>query len=118
MATGDLRTKGPITNILAGHRINKAKYLFSLIPPEKEQQWRDMFGGTQAERKKIEEEAAKKAAKKVADKARKEEKKRQQKQQQASEQKPMEQRSVEATAIQGAPTADAADGPVNGVADG
>lgn len=96
-----------------------------MIPPEKEQQWREMFGGTQAERQKIEEEAARKAAKKAADKARKEEKKRQQQQQQkpsnseeAGQGTPTEQRSVEATAIQGAATTEAAEGTVNGVADG
>lgn len=92
-----------------------------MIPPEKEQEWRDMYGGTQAERKKKEEETAKKAAKKTADKARKEEKKKQQ-----NAPPPtltggvdaMAQRSVEATAIQGAADVDVSTEAVDGVADG
>ncbi|KAI4152825.1 MAG: hypothetical protein LQ340_002688 [Diploschistes diacapsis] len=58
-------------DIKPGHKIGKAKYLFKLIDPAKEQEWRDLFGGTQAERLKKEEEAAKRAAKKAADKTKK-----------------------------------------------
>lgn len=58
-----------------GHKIGQAKHLFSLIDPKKEGEWRDMYGGTQAERLKKEEEAARKAANKAAAKARKAEKK-------------------------------------------
>lgn len=56
-------------DIKPGHQIGKAKYLFTLIDPKKEDEWRDMYGGTQAERLKKEEEAAKKAAAKAATKA-------------------------------------------------
>ena len=107
-----------------GHRISKAKYLFSIIPAEKAEEWRQKFGGTDATRKKMEEEAAAKAAKKAADKARKDEKKKQKRQDaaaqstMASHAAPMEERSVEATAVQDATTTDAAKGPVNGVAEG
>jgi len=58
-----------------GHRIGKATYLFSNIDPKKEDEWRAMYGGTQAERLKKEEESAKAAAKKAASKAKKAEKK-------------------------------------------
>ncbi|KZF25702.1 methionyl-tRNA synthetase [Xylona heveae TC161] len=61
--------------IKPGHKIGKAKYLFSNIKAEKEQEWREMYGGTQADRLKKEEEAAKAAAKKAAKKAKKAEKK-------------------------------------------
>ncbi|KAL8731316.1 MAG: hypothetical protein Q9166_003540 [cf. Caloplaca sp. 2 TL-2023] len=79
-------------DIKPGHRIGKAKHLFSQIDPKKEDEWRTLFGGTQAERLKKEEEAAKAAAKKAASKARKAEKKGQR----------PETGSVEATAIEGA----------------
>ena len=52
-----------------GHKIGKAKYLFSRIDSKKADEWRDMFGGSQAERQKKEEDAAKAAAKKAASKA-------------------------------------------------
>ncbi|KAL8874157.1 MAG: hypothetical protein Q9174_000462 [Haloplaca sp. 1 TL-2023] len=78
-------------DIKPGHEIGKAKYLFSLIDPKKEDEWRTLFGGTQAERLKKEEEAARAAAKKAASKARKAEKKS----------KKPEQSSVEATATEG-----------------
>ena len=58
-----------------GHRIGKARYLFSMIDPKKEDEWRALYGGTQAERLKKEEEAAKKAAAKAALRAKKVEKK-------------------------------------------
>ena len=62
-------------DIMPGHHIGKAKYLFTLIDPKKEDEWRDMYGGTQAERQKKEEETAKKAAAKAAVKAKKAERK-------------------------------------------
>ncbi|PLB34593.1 methionine--tRNA ligase MES1 [Aspergillus candidus] len=47
-----------------GHKIGKAKYLFSRIDPKKAEEWRELFGGSQADRiKKAEETARKKAAK-------------------------------------------------------
>lgn len=58
-----------------GHKIGKAKYLFSRIDSKKADEWRGMFGGSQAERQKKEEEAAKAAAKKAASKAKKKDKK-------------------------------------------
>ncbi|KAF8862433.1 methionyl-tRNA synthetase [Acephala macrosclerotiorum] len=83
-STADLIVKqlsvplGPIPDqwspdtLKSGHKIGKAAYLFTKIPPEKEQEWKERFGGTQAAR--AEEEAAK--AKKAADKARDKERKR------------------------------------------
>lgn len=62
-------------DIKPGHQIGKAKYLFSQIDPKMEEEWRNLFGGTQAERAKKEEEAAKAAAKKAAQKAKKAERK-------------------------------------------
>lgn len=56
------------------HRVGQAKYLFTKIDDEKELEWREIFGGSDA-RKLKEEEAAKKAAKKKAKKARDEGKK-------------------------------------------
>jgi len=58
-----------------GHTIGKGKHLFSLIDPKKEDEWREMYGGTQAERAKKEQEATGKAAKKAAAKAKKDAKK-------------------------------------------
>lgn len=58
-----------------GHKIGKAKYLFSRIDSKKADEWRELFGGSQSERQKKEEEAAKVAAKKAANKAKKKEKK-------------------------------------------
>ena len=95
-------------NIKPGHQIGKAKYLFTQIDEKKEGEWRAMFGGTQAERLKKEEEAAKKAAKKAADKARKAEKKV----------KKPETRSVESSAIQGAAAVRSGTEPVDAVTDG
>ncbi len=94
-------------DIKAGHQIGKAKHLFSQIDPQKEEEWRAQFGGTQAERLKQEEEAAKKAASKAASKARKAERKALQ----------TEQRSVEATATGAAPIAapEAVDAVTDGV---
>lgn len=58
--------------LAGGHKINKAAYLFTKIPEEKEAEWRDKYGGTQASR--LAEQEAK--AKKVADKARDKERKK------------------------------------------
>ncbi|CAG8316458.1 unnamed protein product [Penicillium salamii] len=63
------------TSLKAGHKIGKAAYLFTRIDPKKADEWRELFGGSQADRKKKEEEAAKLAAKKAAAKAKKKEKK-------------------------------------------
>ncbi|KAF2732433.1 methionyl-tRNA synthetase [Polyplosphaeria fusca] len=60
-------------SIPVGHTLGKAAYLFSQIKPEKEQEWRELFGGDEA-RKAKEEKAAKAAAKK-AEKERKKAKK-------------------------------------------
>lgn len=57
--------------LAAGHKISAAKYLFSRIDEKKEEEWREMYGGTQAERLKKEQEAAKKAAKKAKSKGKK-----------------------------------------------
>ena len=63
--------KWTAVEIKPGHQIGKAKYLFSQIDIQKEEEWREMYGGTLKERLKKEEEAAKKAAAKAATKARK-----------------------------------------------
>ena len=55
----------------AGHRIGKAAYLFTRIDDKKEAEWRQMYGGTQAERLKKEQDTAKKAAGKAKSKAKK-----------------------------------------------
>jgi methionyl-tRNA synthetase len=52
------------SKITPGHAIGASAYLFSQIKPEKEQEWRDAFGGEEA-RKAKEEAAAKAAAKKA-----------------------------------------------------
>lgn len=89
------------------HRIGKARYLFAQIDPKKEDEWRAMFGGTQAERLKKEEDLAKAAAKKAAIKAKKAEQKS----------KKSELRSVEAAATRPAPAEPGKD-PVDAVTDG
>lgn len=75
-------------DIKPGHQIGKAEYLFAQIDPKKEDEWRGMYGGSQAERMKKEEEAAKSAAKKAEAKAKKAEKKS----------KKLQNQSLEATA--------------------
>ncbi|KAL9018823.1 MAG: hypothetical protein Q9185_003909 [Variospora sp. 1 TL-2023] len=74
------------------HQIGKARHLFSHIDPQMEDEWRRLFGGTQAERLRREEEVARAKAKKAASKARKAERKN----------KEPGQSSVEATATEGA----------------
>ncbi|KAK2805971.1 hypothetical protein FQN50_005986 [Emmonsiellopsis sp. PD_5] len=63
------------TLIKPGHRIGKAKYLFSNIDVKKADEWRELFGGSQAERLKKKEEEERVLAKKAANKAKKKEKK-------------------------------------------
>jgi len=60
-------------SIKPGHKIGKAAYLFSQIKPEKEKEWREMFGGEEARKAKMEKEA--KAAARKADKDKKKAKK-------------------------------------------
>ncbi|KAF4550006.1 Methionine--tRNA ligase-like protein [Elsinoe fawcettii] len=60
-------------SIKPGHKIGQAKYLFSQIKPEKEKEWREMFGGEEARKAKAEKEA--KAAARRADKEKKRAKK-------------------------------------------
>ena len=108
-----------------GHKINKAQYLFSVIDPKKADEWKEMYGGTQAERKKKEDEAALKLASKAREKARKEERK---KQKAMAKGDPMpanapiprtnEQQSVETTAINGARPVEKGQEQVDGVIDG
>ena len=60
-------------SIKSSHKINKAQHLFKIIKPEKEQEWRQLFGGQELQKQK-EAETAKKALKK-AEKDRKKAKK-------------------------------------------
>jgi len=65
--------KWEASSIPVGHLIGKPAYLFSQIKPEKEQEWREQFGGEEA-RKAKEEKAAKAAAKKAEKERKKAEK--------------------------------------------
>jgi methionyl-tRNA synthetase len=58
-----------------GHKIGKAAYLFTKIDEKKEEEWRRLYGGTQASRLAEEEVKAKKKADKERDKERKKAKK-------------------------------------------
>ena len=90
-------------SIQTNHKIGKAQHLFKNIKPEKEQEWRELFGGQ--EQKKVKEaEAAKKVAKK-AEKDRKKAKK-------AAE------KSVEAVEKDGAETNPSIDDAVEEVTEG
>lgn len=60
-------------SISAGHKIGKAQHLFKMIKPEKEKEWKEMFGGD--ELKKAKAEAEKKKEAKKAEKERKKAKK-------------------------------------------
>ena len=95
-------------DIKPGHQIGKAQYLFTQIDPKREDEWREMYGGTQAERLKKEEASAKKAAQKAAAKAKKAE----------SKSKTLGEQGVEATSTQGAKPADPNKEPVDAVTDG
>ena len=99
-----------------GHQIGQAKYLFTQIDPKKEEEWRDMYGGTQAERLKKEEETAKKAAAKAALKAKKAERKVKRPQNQAEEE--YGQHSVEESATDGAKATGIGKEPVDAITDG
>ena len=101
-------------DIKPGQAIGKAKYLFSQIDPKKEDEWREMFGGTQADRIKREEEAARVTAKKAAEKAKKAAKKAKK----GTEEKGMEGKSVEATATGAAEPLGEGKEPVDAVTDG
>ena len=107
-------------DIKPGHKIGEAKYLFTQIDPKKENEWREMYGGTQAERLRREEEAVKKVAAKAAVKAKKAERKNKRVEPQgvrkSTEQK--EDRSVEATATHGAKAVDVGTEPVDSITDG
>lgn len=102
-------------DIKPGHAVGKAKHLFSIIDVKKEDEWREMFGGTQAERLKRAEEAAQKAARKAEVVAKKAAKKAEAKSQQAAA---LEQRSVEATATSGALPVEEGKQPVDAIVDG
>lgn len=67
------------TYLKAGHNIGQAAYLFSRIDEKKADEWREHFGGNQAERQKKQEEAAALKEKKDAAKAKKKDKKHQNK---------------------------------------
>lgn len=56
-------------SIQGGHKIGKAAHLFKTIKPEKEKEWRELFGGAELQKQKAEKEA--KAAARKADKERK-----------------------------------------------
>jgi len=60
-------------SIKPNHTIGKAAYLFTNIKPEKEKEWREKYGGSEAEKARLEK--AEKAAKKKVDKLRRQEKK-------------------------------------------
>lgn len=51
-------------SIPAGHKIGQAQHLFKVIKPEKEQEWRELFGGQEQKKMKA-AEAAKKASRKA-----------------------------------------------------
>ena len=107
-------------DIKPGHQIGKAKYLFTHIDENKADEWRELFGGTQIERQKREEEAAKKAAKKAAEKAKKAARKAEKNETpgEAKEAKKEEPMSVEASAVQDASPMDVGKEPVDAVTDG
>ena len=106
-------------DIKPGHQIGKAKYLFGLIDAKKEDEWREMFGGTQAERAKRDEEAAKKAAKKTEAAAKKAAKKAANKTMETNgEPTAANTHSIESTATSGAKAMDAGKEPVDAVTDG
>jgi methionyl-tRNA synthetase len=86
--------------ITPGHKIGKAAYLFTQIKAEREAEWRDRFGGEEAE--KARQEKAAKAAKKKADKLRKEQKKKAEKEGAAAVGKDESKHSVEAAEKDGA----------------
>ena len=105
-------------DIKPGHTIGKAKHLFSHIDIKKEEEWRAMFGGTQEERLKRDEEEARKRAKKTEAAARKAAKKASKMSQGDQEAAVTPAQSVESTATGGAkPLADGKE-PVDAITDG
>ncbi len=94
--------------IRPGHVIGKAEHLFSHIDPKKEDEWRKMYGGTQAERLKKEEETAKAVARKAATKSKKTDKKN----------KKLEKQSGEASAVKGTDAMKAGQDAVDAVTEG
>ncbi len=64
----DLATGWLPTYIKPGHKIGKAEYLFTRIDEKKADEWRELFGGNQAEREKKKKEEAELAAKKAEQK--------------------------------------------------
>lgn len=56
------------TYIKPGHKIGQAEYLFTKIDDKKADEWKEYFGGSQAEREKKKKEEAEVAAKKAAQK--------------------------------------------------
>lgn len=100
------------------HRINKARYLFTQIDAKNEQAWKEMYGGTQEERLKIEEAAAKKKAAKEAKKSKKTGKKDKGPEGVQLNGTPTGLSSVEATATGGANPAQEGTEPVDSVIDG
>ena len=104
--------------IKPGHQISKAKYLFSQIDPKKEDEWREMYGGTQEIRAKKDEEAARKRAQKQADKLKKAAKKVAKAKEGEINGKPVEFSSVEASAVGGAAPMGDGNEPVDSVTDG
>lgn len=61
------------SSITPGHKIGKAAHLFKTIKPEKVQEWKELFGGSELmkQKREKEEKAAKRKAEKEAKKARK-----------------------------------------------
>lgn len=102
-------------DIKPGHHISRAKYLFTQIDPKREDEWRDMYGGTQAERLKKEEETVKKAAAKAALKAKRAERKTKKPGEQVE--KEQGQQSVEEIGTRGAERG-VSNEPVDAVTDG
>ena len=97
-------------SISAGHRIGAAAHLFKNIKPEKELEWRELFGGDELKKQK-EAEAAKKNAKK----AEKDRKKAQKAEKRAAEQG---KESVESVEKDGAQTKASAGDAVEEVTEG
>lgn len=106
-------------DIKPGHTVGKAKHLFSLIDTNKEDEWREMFGGTQEERLKRDEEEARKRAKKAEAAAKKAAKKAASQTSQGDGQAAATPaQSVESTATSGAVAVAEGKEPVDAVTDG
>lgn len=103
-------------DIQPGHHIGKAKYLFTQIDPKREEEWREMYGGTQAERLKKEEETARKVAAKAAVKAKRAERKTKKPEEQVE--KEQGQQSVERMGTMEVEGTGVSNEPVDAVTDG